>query len=329
MSKNRIRNNSEFFFNLYQKFNKEILEEILDKKLDELLLEKYYLGQKVDVYCTVKGVTTEVFIESMLSKADGRHLHFILKLIDNVESNAIIVFQAKSFTDKIIEKILSKVKKSGKIIGFYAIEIDETLIKFMESLNEVHFLKVIEKIKGIEVSNPFNIVEKYNSIGEHGVLEEIERQKMSRVEGRNEMLINEIRKKLDYFPTVFREKRCLNNRILSYSAGRSDVTYFISIEDRNGNSFVSVQFTKDTVDIYKKIKSKKQNFREKVGYDIKFDDANLMIRTELIDREFIYKTIDDLAEIFERYVFYLSNYIFYFGTNVEDIMLNQHKEGTL
>lgn len=329
MSRNIVRSNSEFFFNLYQKLNKGLIEEILNENLNEFMLEKYYLGQKIDLYSQKKGTATGVFIESMLSRADGRHLNFILKLIDNIEDNAIIVFQAESFTDKIIEKILGKIRKSSKTIDFYAIEINKELIKEIEGLKQVHFLKVIEKSCKIGVANPFNIVEKYISIKEHKVMEGVERQKISRVEGRNELLIEEIRKRSHYFPTVFREKRCITNRILSYSAGKSDVNYFISVEDRNGDSFVSVQFTEETEKIYKKIKRRKQSFREKVGYDVKFDDVKLIIRTELIDREFIYKTMDDLAEIFDKYVFYLSNYILYYGTNVEDIMWNQHKEGTL
>ena len=78
MKRNVIKSNSEFFFNLYQKFNKELLEELLDEELDELLLEKYYLGQKIDIYSKIKGTTTGVFVESMLNRADIRHLNFIL-----------------------------------------------------------------------------------------------------------------------------------------------------------------------------------------------------------------------------------------------------------
>ncbi len=62
---------------------------------------------------------------------------------------------------------------------------------------------------------------------------------------------------------------------------------------------------------------------------MEFDDANLVIVTKLANIEFIYKTIDELAQIFERYVFYLSNYILYLDTNREHMMINQHKEGTL
>lgn len=329
MSKTMVRNNNEFFFNLYQKLNKELLEGILDVELDELLLEKYYLGQKIDLYSKITGTTTEVFIESMLYRSDKRHLDFLLKLIDSIENNAIIIFQAESFTDKILEKIIGKIRKLNKTIDFYAIEIDNRLIKEVKNLKDIHFLKVIEKLYQIEVFNPFNVVEKYLSIKEHKILEGIERQKISRIESRNQLLIEEIRRRLHYFPTVFREKRCIDNRILSYSAGKSDVNYFISVEDRNGDSFVSIEFSREAENIYRKVKRRRQSFRERIGYDVKFDDVNLIIRTEIIDREFIYKTIDDLAQIFERYVFYLSNYIFYYGTNMEDSMWNQHKEGTL
>ena len=329
MSKNKIKNNTEFFFNLYQRSNKKVIEEILDVELDELLLEKYYLGQKVDLYTTVRGTTTEVFIESMLNRADVRHLNFILKLINNIEDNAIIIFQAESFSDKILEKIIGKIRKFNKTIDLYAIEIDKTLIKEIEDLREIHFLKITEKLCHIEVSNPFNIVEKYVSIREHKPEEKVEKQKISKVERRNQILIEEIRKRTYYFPTVFREKRCLDNRILSYSAGKSDVNYFISVEDRNRDSFVSIQFSKDTEEIYKEIKRNGEIFRNKIGYNVNFDDSSLIIRTDIYSRQHIYKTIDDLAQIFERFVFYLSNYIFYYGTNMEDSMWNQHKEGTL
>ncbi len=329
MSKTMVRNNNEFFFNLYQKLNKELLEGILDVELDELLLEKYYLGQKIDLYSKITGTTTEVFIESMLYRSDKRHLDFLLKLIDSIENNAIIIFQAESFTDKILEKIIGKIRKLNKTIDFYAIEIDKTLIKEIEDLREIHFLKITEKLCHIEVSNPFNIVEKYVSIREHKPEEKVEKQKISKVERRNQILIEEIRKRTYYFPTVFREKRCLDNRILSYSAGKSDVNYFISVEDRNRDSFVSIQFSKDTEEIYKEIKRNGEVFRNKIGYNVNFDDESFIIRTDIKDKEFIYKTIDDLAQVFERYVFYLSNYIFYYGTNIEDSMWNQHKEGTL
>lgn len=329
MKRNVVKSNSEFFFNLYQKLNKELLEEILDEELDVLLLEKYYLGQKIDLYSKVKGTTTGVFVESMLQKADKRHLDFLLKLIDNIEDNAIIVFQAQAFSDKILEKILNKIRKSGKKIDLYAIKIDKYVIKEITELNEIHFLKVIDEIHEIKVSNPFNIVEKYVSIREHKPEEKVEKQKISKVERRNQILIEEIRKRTHYFPTVFREKRCLDNRILSYSAGKSDVNYFISVEDRNRDSFVSIQFSKDTEDIYNEIKKMRKNFSEKIRFNVNFDDSSLIIRTDIHSRQHIYKTIDDIAQIFERFVFYLSNYIFYYGTNMEDSMWNQHKEGTL
>ncbi|WP_313232121.1 hypothetical protein [Tissierella praeacuta] len=328
MNRNIVRSNSEFFFNLYQKFNKELLEEVLDEDLDELLLEKYYLGQKIDLYSQIKGTATGIFIESMLSRADVRHLDFILKLIDNIEDNAIIVFQAESFTDKIIERILNKIRKSGKAIDFYAIEISKALIESMDDLKEEHFLKVIDRLCSLEVSNPFNIVEKYVSIEGHRIIKKIEGKRISRIEKRNRLLIKAIREKLYYYPTIYREKRCLANRILTYSAGRSDVNYFISVEDRNGDSFVSVEFSGETENIYRGIKRKRKNFEKKIGYDVKFDDENLIIRTDISYKKFIYKTIDDIADVFERYVFFLSNYIFYYQTNAEDNMWNQHKQGT-
>jgi len=330
MKRNVIKSNSEFFFNLYQKFNKELLEELLDEELDELLLEKYYLGQKIDIYSKIKGTTTGVFVESMLNRADIRHLNFIFKLIDNIEDdNAIIIFQAESFNNEIIEEIISTIRKSGKKIDFYAMEIDKYLIKEIESLNDIHFLKVINKLCDLNFSNPLNIVEKHISIKEHEIEDEYEIEKISRIEKRNKLLIQAVREKIFYYPTIYRERRCIANRVLTFGAGRAGIDYAISLGDRAGDSFVSVRFMEETQDIYKAIKGKGRSFQEKIEYDVEFDDANLVIVTKLVDKEFIYKTIDDLAQIFERYVFYLSNYIFYYGTNMEDSMWNQHKEGIL
>ncbi|CAK7075207.1 hypothetical protein [Tissierella sp.] len=329
MTQNIVRSSSEFFFNLYQKFNKELLEEILDEELDVLLLEKYYLGQKIDLYSKVKGTTTGVFVESMLQKADKRHLDFLLKLIDNIEDNAIIVFQAQAFSDKILEKILNKIRKCEKKIDFFAIEIDKYLIEEIESLNDIHFLNVINKLCDLNFSNSLNIVEKHVSIEEHKIKNEYEGEKNSRIEKRNKLLIQAIREKIFYYPTIYRERRCIANRVLTFGAGRAGIDYAISLEDRVGDTFVSVRFAETTEKIYKAIKTKGQKFKQAMGHDVKFDDANLIIRTDLKDKEFIYKTIDDLVEIFERYVFYLSNYIHYLDTNREHMMINQHKEGTL
>lgn len=329
MKMNKIRSNSEFYFNLYQKLNKELLEDILDIELGDLLLEKYYMGQKIDLYGMLKGTTTQVFIESMLKKSDNRHLDFILKLIENIENNAIIIFQAEAFTDKIIEKILRKVKETGKSIDFYAIEIDKKLIKEIEDLNYVHFLKVIDRLCILNSSNPLNMVEKNISIKKHEIGDECEKNNMSKIEKRNELLINAIRKRMYYYPTIHRERRCMGNRVLTYGAGRTGIDYAISIEDRAGDSFVGVRFAEETEAIYKTIKTKSRKLEEKIGYHIDFDDVNLIIKTDLIDKEFIYKTIDGIADIFELYVFYLTNYISYLGTNEEHMMINQHKEGTL
>ena len=97
----------------------------------------------------------------------------------------------------------------------------------------------------------------------------------------------------------------------------------------NGDSFVSIQFNRGTEEIYKELKKNVEIFRNKIGYNLEFDDESFTIRTDIKDKEFIYKTIDDLAQVFEQYVFYLSSYTFYYKTNVEDSMWNQHKEGTL
>ena len=329
MKKSKIRNNGEFYFNLYQKLNKELLEEVLEIELEDLLLEKYYMGQKIDLYGTVKNTTTQVFIESMLKKSDNRHLEFILKLIDNIEDNSIIIFQAEDFTDKIIEKILRKINQSGKSVDFYAVEIDKNLIKQIEDLNDIHFLKVVDKICVLNSSNPLNIVEKLISIKEHEIEDECEKNNMSKIEKRNELLIDAIRERLSYYPTIHRERRCMANRVITYGAGRTGIDYAISIEDRAGDSFVCVRFTEETEAIFKAIRMKREKLEEKIGYHVDFDDVNMIIRTDLMDKEFIYKTIDDIADIFELYVFYLSNYIFYLGTNEEHMMINQHKEGTL
>ncbi len=329
MKKNKIRSNGEFYFNLYQKLNKELLEEILDIELEDLLLEKYYLGQKIDLYGIVKGTTTQVFIESMLTKSDNRHLAFILKLIENIENNAIVIFEAETFTDEIIEKILSKIKASGKIMDFYAVEIDEKIIKEIEDLNDIHFLKVIDRMSLLNISYPLNIVEKYISIKEYKIEDELVQDNSSKIERRNQLLIDAIRERLSYYPTIHRERRCMANRVLTYGAGRTGIDYAISVEDRAGDSFVSVRFAEETESIYKTIKTNRIKFEEKIGYHVKFDDVNLTIKTNPIDKSFIYKTIDDLANVFELYVFYLSNYILYYGTNREHMMLNQHKLGTL
>lgn len=329
MKKSKVRNNGEIYFNLYQQSNKELLEEVLDIELGDLLLEKYYMGQKIDLYGILKGTTTQVFVESMLKKSDNRHLDFIVRLIDNIENSAVIVFQAEAFTDEIIERILRTIKESGKLIDFYAVEIDKKIIKEIEDLNYVHFLKVIDRLCTLNSSNHLNIVEKYTSIKEHVIKDECEKNNISKIEKRNELLINAIRERLSYYPTIHRERRCMANRVLTYGAGRTGVDYAISVEDRAGDSFVSVRFTEETESIYKTIKTKRRKLEEKIGYHVDFDDINLTIRTDLIDKEFIYKTIDNLADIFELYVFYLSNYIFYLGTNEEHMMINQHKEGTL
>ena len=313
MNKVKIRGNSEFYLNLFQKFHKELLEELIDEKLENILVEKYYFGQKIDLYAVVAGKSTEVFVESMLKKSDNRHLDFILKLIENIEGDAIIIFQAEAFNDKIIATILDKIRQSGKGISFFAIEISRELIERMESMNQVHFLRVVDEASSLEIVNPFTVVEKFVYRKRNVNIEKLSETKKSKLERRNELLVKTIREKMPYFPTIYRERRCLANRIVTYGAGRTGVDYCISAEDRSGNAFVSLRFAKEAKETYAEIKRKRKPLMREMEIDIDFDDVNLVIRTDIEGEKHIFKTMDDIADIFDKYVFFLSDYLLYYG----------------
>lgn len=326
MHKVKTRGNSEFYLNLFQKFHKELLEELIDEQLEDLLVEKYYFGQKIDLYAVVAGKSTEVFVESMTKKSDKRHLEFISMLIDNIEGDAIIIFQAEAFNDKIIATILDKIRKSGKGISFFAIEISRELIARMELLNQVHFLKVVDEVASMDILNPFTVVEKFINGKRNVNIEKSREIKKSKIERRNELMVKAIREKIHYFPTVQRERRCLENRIVTYGAGRTGVDYVISAEDRLGNAFVSLRFAEEAKATYGAIKQKRNGLKKLMSLAMDFDDKNLIIRTDVSENKFIYKTIDDIVDIFAKYVFFLSDYILYYGTEMEERMIIQNRE---
>ena len=313
MNKVKIRGNSEFYLNLFQKFHKELLEELIDEKLENILVEKYYFGQKIDLYGVVAEKSTEVFVESMLKKSDNRHLDFILKLIENIEGDAIIIFQAEAFNDKIIATILDKIRQSGKGISFFAIEISRELIERMESMNQVHFLRVVDEVSSLEIVNPFTVVEKFVYRKRNINIEKLSETKKSKLERRNELLVKTIREKMPYFPTIYRERRCLANRIVTYGAGRTGIDYFITVEDRSGNAFVSLRFAKEAKETYVEIKRKRKTLMREMDLDIDFDDVNLAIRTVIEGEKHVFKVIDDIADIFDKYVFFLSDYLLYYA----------------
>lgn len=304
------RSNGEFYFNLYQFFNQNLIEAIIGSKIKTIELEKYFYGQKIDIYA-VDIYNNKIFVESMLTPADKRHKDFILKLIKNIDDNSMIIVQAPKIKDEILADIIENIKMSKKNIGFYAIAINQDFINKINNLNKINTLQVVDNIKNIRIDyDIFEIIEKYKVDIKNEIQEKNEIKIINTVEKRNSLLIKAIREKAYFFPTVYREKRCLANRIISYSAGKTDINYSISVEDRSGNAFVAIQFPTSYGCIYKQLKRDRIKIKEQVYNHLEFLDEELIIRAYIAKEHIIYKKIDIIAQTFADFVKYFNKYIF-------------------
>lgn len=317
----------EFLLSVWLSKRKDILEKELNLTLENVQLEKSYPGMKIDMYACDYHLGTEVFVESLLLKSNKTHQNKVMKII-NMISGGIIIYLALDFHEKHIEELQQAVQSSGKPISLYFLKLNPDIFESLQKLNHMHKLKIYENFDSANIENPIELL-KSESLIQPIATKGLEREEgyfnLETRKGKNEFLLETLRKRINYFLPFHREKANLEKLlVISFGAGRSDCNYYVSLGDRRGLAFVELRFSENNSKIFDAIKEKETVIQER------FDDAVILednwISVEFQPFEKVEDTIDKLVDIFEKMIIAFSNYTYYFYQDKEE-MWQYHQQG--
>ncbi|MCH6265086.1 hypothetical protein [Neobacillus citreus] len=327
------KGDKENYLNLYiTLLVKGAIEDIISEKVEHLKWEHYFEGKKIDIFGqSIAG--RFIFVENQISFAskEDRHLNSIAEIIEKAPHNSIVIWGATGFSEEIIKKIAKIIHEvKEKSIEFYAVEVNSCVIPLLEQLDNMHVLHVMDNLKLLNEVDVYNdIYDKYkshcNDIDKEG---EFKFDRITDRERTNAYIIKELRSRVKY-PNIYREKRTLDINKIQYGLGRAGINLELVYNNRNGESYVSCQFTNQTEDLYQEMVKRKNIFENKIENEVECDNLNLKLVTFVKQFEHKFEKIDQLVELMNMYIFYLTNYTFYYGTAIQEQMWEKHKEGWL
>ena len=261
----------EFIFHLYLKTRKEKLEQVLGARLSHIQLEQPIdtlqdrsrsgnaeKKKPVDMYA-IDSLGTPVLVESVLARSNGAHQEAVLQLIDYLDAGRV-VYQALSFQDKHVTELRNVVETSGKPICLYLVEIDQGVLQPIQELDGLNKLDVWDNLSLVDsVAQPLRLVEKVESQRFQGIQpvpipDGIYDYSVCR-EALNQFMIKELERCIPEFFGFHRGKSRLENSVMCFGAGASDLMYHCSSCDSRGYAFVELRFG-NREDLYHLISSK-------------------------------------------------------------------------
>ena len=325
------KGDKENYLNLYIKLlNKGAIEDIILEEVESLKWEYYFEAKKIDIFGQTKSGKS-VFIENQVTLADDRHLKSIGKIIEKAPHNSKVIWGAIGFSAEILELVANMIHKvKDKTIEFYAVEINSGVLPILEKLDNMHVLHVMDHLKLLNTIETYiDIYDKYVNTCEAFIDKcDYKFERITDRERTNYYIIHELRSRVKY-PNIFREKRTIDINRLRYGAGRTNCDFELVYSNRKSESYVSCQFGNLTEDIYQEVAKRKNFLEDRIENSVVCDNENMRIVTFVKRYEHKFEKIDQLVELMDKYIFYLSNYTFYFGMAVQDQMWKQHKEALL
>lgn len=267
-----IRTNKEFIFNLFLYFNKEILEELIGFKINNLKLENSFYGRKIDI--RAKGIKKDVFIETQITKSDIRHLKQIEFIIDNtsIKNRTVILWIADGFNNEILDDIENYIYNSNKNIEIISIDIVNGADNILETLGKIDEFDIVDNLWKLKASVKLDVFSRYFRVSPRKksmeVLYNLPNQ-LTEIEIIMAKVLKEIRRQIFYFPTVHREKK-LDSNSLVIGTGISDINYEVSL-NRNSELLVEIRFTQNTKWIFEKLLVYKDEMEDCLAYTIQWN----------------------------------------------------------
>lgn len=325
------KSDKENYLNLYiTLLNKEAIEDIISEKVEHLKWEYYFEAKKIDIFGKSESGKS-IFVENQITNADERHLNSIGEIIDKAPNNSVIIWGATGFSADMMKLVSEMIQQEkDKHIEFYAVEVNANALQILDKLDNMHVLQVMDNLKLLDVIEIYtDIFDKYaNSYKENSETIEFKFERITDRERTNAYIINELRDRIK-FPNIFREKRTIDTNKLRYGFGKTEIDVELIYSNRKKEAYVSCRFGKLTEGIYQEVAKRKNIFEDKIGNVVVCDDENMRIVSFIEQFEHKFEKIEQLVELMDKYIFYLSNYTFYHGTVIQEKMWEKHREGLL
>lgn len=312
----------EFYYCLYLLKHKEVLENVVNTKLNKeaFILDKAIYNRKVDIYTRTE-YNMEVFVEVQLTESDYKHLEQLEKIINNKElDNYILVWIASSFKDSMLDAIQELINKTTKSICFYAVVFNEKIIGYLERLNNLNPLAIYENLEILDlVDKQLNTVAIYfrkkSSYKKDTTY--YSKNKINNPNSKQDIvseMLGEVRQQIYYYPNVYTDKN-LNNNVIILGTGRSDADFTLGINKKN-IIFIELRFTPNTKDIFNMFFEMKNEIDDIFDYRVEYKHDYLRLGTYIPYREKSREQIIKQAvRMLDKYIKYFVKYIINYNTN--------------
>lgn len=311
----------EFIYSTFLKFNKGLIEKAVRIELENVDLERNIAGRRIDIVADTNN-DFKFYGEVQLTEGDLVHLQQIERLINDerIEKNIIVAWFALGFSDKILSRIEEMIDKSNKNIEFVAIRLSKKLLEPLQTLNNLHQLKIVDNFNFIEVvENQLLVVRRYFRLKDDGRLgckedKYIEiRNEEDRVRGEKEEILNkivvEMREQLYYYLPVHRSKN-VNGNYIVLGAGAFDVNFGIGI-NRYNYLYSHIRFGSNQKKLFELFYSeKKEELDNYFDYRLEWNTKGLKIETFIwLEKEKIDRQIKEIVKIMDKYIKFFVEHI--------------------
>ncbi|UOQ49618.1 hypothetical protein MUN88_05930 [Gracilibacillus caseinilyticus] len=275
MSRNGSK--KEFLFSFILKNYPHLLESALKREYFHKELEKYYLGQYIDMYGIDKNNSIQIYGENQLGESDRVHFDKVMKLLSF--NQGIVFWVAESFNDYYLDELYLYLNfKVAKPINFYAITYDSTYISFLKKLNS---MSEKEAWQLIETGNYLPKLSLYDSIEiiptgfvGNGVVEE--NYDMVTPKGKNKYLLDKLREAFPYMHNLFRGKN-IDGRELVIGAGKKDISYSFSLDDQQGRAYVKIKSNSSySNELIKRVREAFRISEELQNIDFRYNESQIV-----------------------------------------------------
>ncbi|GAE37389.1 hypothetical protein [Halalkalibacter akibai] len=272
-------------------------------------------------------------IENQVSPGDKKHLKTIEQLINKVQDNSIIIWGALNFPHSLMDRVAEMVSNvRDREITFFAVEINKNILPILDEINKLHVLQVMDHLHLLDEEDIYDdILNKFLSCKEdnESVLVLYKNEKLNDRERRNIYIVRELRDRIKY-PNVYREKQTYDINKIRYGGGRTGIDFQLYFHHSKLNhAVVSCQFTRESYNVFKALEEKTGKLALRIEKEVVFDPIEMKVYSIVQEYKHMFDKIDKLAELMELYIFYLSNYTFYYGRDNQEEMWTQHPEGLL
>ena len=314
----KMGSKKETIFTLYQKKYPKCIEDIIGLSIEGIKTEVDKGSKKIDLYSINKRKKIEIYVENQLGKSDKiDHLEQKVKPLIGGISEGYVIWTATKFHQEHINEIKQILRDNPqKYINFYFAEIHPEVLNRLDYLNSLYELDVWDNLNILnDVENQLSLVDKHeqmppNHFGKAFVGEC--HYDFTREDDIKEYMVEQLRERIPYFLNFHGgKKHSQYDRILKVGAGLSDVMYFCSAFDVRYRAFTEIRFGLSKVNWYHEFKSYEHILRKEISPGIHFNDKNRTIGVYFkSDKNDIPKVVERIADIFERFILYFSQYTY-------------------